>query len=213
MFVMIGDSDRSHITNVYRDSDGGSAGWYGENSGISNPGNNKIARFERSGNTVKSYYNNSLMNTRTVTNWDLIKVALTDTLVGGTQQASKFDWIFVRKYTSPEPSHGSWGSEEGFYSSSGSIASQVLNTGIAGARWDALFWDKTLEASTNITFEVRASDTLTAGFPDASWVPVGGASPVTSGLPSGQYMQWRATLTTSDTSKTPTLHEVRVYHY
>ena len=101
----------------------------------------------------------------------------------------------------------------GQYYSSGSIASQVLDTGVAGARWDALFWDETLPSNTDITFEVRASDTLTAGFPDASWVPVGGASPVTSGLPSGRYMQWRATLTTSDTSKTPTLHEVRVYHY
>ena len=67
--------------------------------------------------------------------------------------------------------------------------------------------------STNITFEVRAADTLSGGFPDASWVPVGDSSPITSGLPSGRYMQWRATLTTSDPSQTPILHEVRVYHY
>jgi hypothetical protein len=26
----------------------------------------------------------------------------------------EFDWVFVRKYVSPEPSHGSWGSEETF---------------------------------------------------------------------------------------------------
>jgi len=81
-------------------------------------------------------------------------------------------------------------------------------------RWDALFWDETLESNTAITFEVRASDNLFAK--DAatpSWTPAGGTSPVTSGLPSGRYMQWRATLTTSDTSKTPTLREVRVYHY
>jgi len=206
MFVMIGDSNRSHITNVYRDSDGGNAGWYGENSGISNPGNNKIARFERNGDTVTSYYNNSLMNTRTVTNWDLMKVALTDTLVFGTQQASKFDWIFVRKYTSPEPTVSA-GSEEGIYASSGTIAPQVRDTTVSGARWDGIFWDETLQSNTDITFEVRAADTLVGGFPDASWTPV------TSGLPSGQYMQWQATLTTSDISKTPTLHEVRVYHY
>jgi hypothetical protein len=67
--------------------------------------------------------------------------------------------------------------------------------------------------STNITFEVRAADTLSGGFPDASWVPVGGTSPVLSGLPSGRYLQWRAILTTSDPSQTPILHEVRVYHY
>ena len=67
--------------------------------------------------------------------------------------------------------------------------------------------------STNITFEVRASDTLSGGFPDASWVPVGDSSPITSGLPSGRYMQWRAILTTSDPSETPVLHEIIVYHY
>jgi hypothetical protein len=105
------------------------------------------------------------------------------------------------------------GSEEGMYVLLGTIASQVWDTGVASARWDALFWDETLETGTNITFEVRAANTLVGGFPDASWIPVGGTSPVISGLPSGQYMQWRATLTTSDTSKTPTLREVRVYHY
>lgn len=100
------------------------------------------------------------------------------------------------------------------YASTGTIASQVLDTGVAGARWDALCWDETLPTNTDITFEVRASNTLFAK--DAatpSWTSVGGASPVTSGLPSGRYKQWRANLTTSDTSKTPTLHEVRVYHY
>jgi len=100
------------------------------------------------------------------------------------------------------------------FQSPGTIASQVLDTGVAGARWDALFWDETLQSNTDITFEVRASDT--AFLKDAatpSWTSVGGTSPVTSGLPSGRYMQWLATLTTSDTLQTPTLHEVRVYHY
>jgi len=100
------------------------------------------------------------------------------------------------------------------YVSSGTIASQVLDTGVTGARWDALFWDETLQSNTDITFEARASDTSFAkGDASPSWTSVGGTSPLTSGLPSGRYMQWRATLTTSDPSKTPTLHEVRVYHY
>jgi hypothetical protein len=100
------------------------------------------------------------------------------------------------------------------YVGSATMASQVRDTGVAGARWDALFWDETLQLSTDITFEVRASDTLFAK--DAAtpaWTPVGGTSPVTSGLPSGRYMQWWATLTTSDAAVTPLLHEVRLYHY
>lgn len=104
--------------------------------------------------------------------------------------------------------------EPAFYYTSGTIASQVLDTGVTGAGWDVLIWDETLQSNTGITFAVRASDTPFAK--DAAtptWSDVGGTSPVISGLPSGQYMQWRATLTTSDTANTPTLHEVRVYYY
>jgi hypothetical protein len=100
------------------------------------------------------------------------------------------------------------------YVSSATIASQVRDTDTPGARWDALIWDETLPANTDITFEVRASDTLF--LKDAvtpAWTPVGGTSPISSGLPSGRYMQWRATLTTSNAAVTPLLHEVRVYHY
>ena len=63
-------------------------------------------------------------------------------------------------------------------------------------------------------FEVRASDT--PFLKDAAtplWTIVGGTSPISTGLPSGRYIQWRARLTTSDTANTPTLHEVRVYYY
>jgi len=66
----------------------------------------------------------------------------------------------------------------------------------------------------DITFEVRASDTpFLKDDATPSWTPAGGTSPVTSGLPSGQYMQWRATLTTSDPAETPVLHEVTVEYY
>jgi hypothetical protein len=125
------------------------------------------------------------------------------------------DNIRVRQYASPEPTTA-LGSVEYMYASSGTIASQVWDTGVPGDRWDALFWDETLEPGTAITLEVRASDSPFAeDTPDATlpWISVGSTSPVTSGLPSGQYMQWRASLTTSDTSRTPTLLEVRIYHY
>ena len=105
------------------------------------------------------------------------------------------------------PANSSW------YVSSGTIASQVLDTGKAGSRWDALQWNFTYVADTSISFEARASDTAftkTASTP--SWTPVGGTSPVISGLPKGRYMQWRATLLTSSIVKTPDLQEVTVYY-
>jgi hypothetical protein len=145
------------------------------------------------------------------TSWDATKLNNTnfkvrvDAYTQGIAEEVRLDWLPVEvTYTG------------GGYASLGTIASQVLDTGVAGARWDALFWDETLQSGTDLTFEVRASDTpFVADTPPATlpWTSVVGTSPVTSGLPSGRYMQWRATLTTSDTSKTPTLHDVRVYHY
>lgn len=131
----------------------------------------------------------------------------------GIEWSGRIDNIRVRKYASPE-STTAIGSEEGMNIAANTIASQVLDAGVAGGRWDALFWDETLQTSTNVTFEVRGSDIIFARA-DAipTWTTVGGTSPVTSGLPSGRYKQWRATLTTSDTSKTPILHEVRVYYH
>ena len=99
------------------------------------------------------------------------------------------------------------------YVTSGTLASRVLETGVNGARWDAMFWDKALPTSTGITFEVRASaNSFAPGDITISWISIGGTSPVMSGLPSGRYMQWRATLTTSNSANTPTLNEVRTYY-
>ena len=95
----------------------------------------------------------------------------------------------------------------------GTLSSQVFDTGNAGSRWDSLFWDTALVAGTNVTFEVRASDTLftnTDALP--AWQQSGWPSPVNSGLPSGRYLQWRATLSTSNSSRTPILNEVRVWY-
>ncbi len=122
------------------------------------------------------------------------------------------DNIRVRQYANQEPTN-SVGPEESRYVFSGTIASQVLDCGISGTRWDAIFWNGTLPAGTGINLEVRASDIFFDGDGlSPLWIIVGGISPVTSDLPSGRYEQWRATLTTSDTNQTPVLHEVLVYH-
>jgi hypothetical protein len=99
-----------------------------------------------------------------------------------------------------------------YFLPSGTLASQVLDTLTAGSTWDELSWNETLPANTNITFEVRASNTpFAAGDASPTWTDLSPAdSPITTGLPSGQYMQWRATLSTTDTSQTPVLHDVTI---
>jgi hypothetical protein len=100
------------------------------------------------------------------------------------------------------------------YTSSGIIASQVLNSGFTGSKWNALFWVDTVPENTHITFEVRASNIIFAKDDETlSWMSTGANSPQLSGLPVGRFKQWRATLTTGDNEISPILKEVRLYYY
>jgi len=65
-------------------------------------------------NESKFYQDNSLKVTHTtnVPEVDMVVVFYE----GETNNQKCFvDWVFVRKYVDPEPSHGSWGSEEGIF--------------------------------------------------------------------------------------------------
>lgn len=99
------------------------------------------------------------------------------------------------------------------YAPSGTLASAVFDTTVTGADIDALAFDKTLPAGTAVTFEVRASDTsFAAGAASPTWVAVSGSTPVSP--VTGRYVEWRATLTTSNRlTATPTLSEVRLYYH
>ena len=142
------------------------------------------------------------------TTWDATKLndsnlrVRVDAEQQGQAERIDLDWLPVEvTYTTA-----------GGYTSPGYIASQVLNAGRNGATWDALIWNETipLPDGTDITFEVRAWDD---GDPIPGWTPIAGDSPILSGLPDGQYKQWRATLTTSSNpTNTPTLYEVRVWY-
>ena len=123
--------------------------------------------------------------------------------------------LYLKTATADEPAYNSiFGLHRTTgYASQGTIASQVNDTGANGTNWLQLSWSETLRSGTDITFDVRASDTSFAKNNSAlNWTSVGGTLPVTSGLPSGRYKQWRATLKTEDTSKTPILREVSIIY-
>jgi len=173
----------------------------------------KYNRVNRTGGTSRAWYSTDGITWTELGSQISFTGGLTDPVCLGIHLAGlssaehwvEVDWFRVRKYPAPST-----------YVSPGTIASDVLDTGVTGARWDALFWSETVEDSTtDITFEVRASDTwFDKGDAMPDWTDLGTTnSPITSGLPSGRYKQWRATLTTSDTSKASVLHEVRVYYY
>ena len=100
------------------------------------------------------------------------------------------------------------------YAASGTIASQVLDTTVAGATWFELAWDVARPGGTEVSFEVRASDSyFTLDELAPAWVPVGAVTPVTGDLPVGRYLQWRATLASTSAGASPVLSEVRVWYY
>ena len=124
-----------------------------------------------------------------------------DTQTMGTAATVNLDWL---------PVEVTW---QG-YVASGTITSQVLDTSIMASKWDVLLWDKTLPSGTGVSFEVRSSDSMfSVGDAVLSWTALGGTSPIFTGIPSGRYQQWRATLTTSSSGNTPVLSEVRSYYH
>jgi hypothetical protein len=128
--------------------------------------------------------------------------------LGGTGGSGeiRLDYNTLTGTTIPVPSYTS-----GLYYPNGTLASDVFDTGVSGETWAQISWQETLPAGTDITFEARASDTIfdkTDALP--AWTPVGDTNPITGGLPSGRYLQWRATLTTSNDSSTPVLHSVTI---
>ncbi len=212
-FQSWGDKIRVRDYNLYDeyspcDFVGGEVVWLAKESG-----NDGVAYFYVDGNLV-DVIDNGLHPSYAFSNFTVLFNVQVGSNAMPDVDYTYIDWVAIRKFVFPEPANGDWGGEEGQYLSLGTIASQVWDTGVTGAVWDGLFWDETLAANTDITFEVRASDTSFNAEDDSLlWNDAGGTSPVVSGLPAGRYIQWRATLTTTDTANTPTLHEVRVYYY
>jgi hypothetical protein len=147
----------------------------------------------------------TLLGTYTITNSGGFIGLVGDAL--GSSYITYWDNIIVRKYASPEPTWGVWGADEtpSYSTSNGTIASGIFDTGHAGARWDLLAWDNASVAGTSVIFEARVSDVqFVSTNITLSWQSV-------SNNPNllGRYQQWRATLSTNNSSVTPILNEVR----
>ncbi len=114
----------------------------------------------------------------------------------------RLDYCTLSGCAHPSPSYTG-----GLCCATGTIASDVRDVGTK--TWEWLTWTETVPSNTDISFEVRASDTLfTKDDNTIPWISVGSSPPVSSGLPTGRYIQWRATLTTTDTRYSPLLHYV-----
>lgn len=107
-----------------------------------------------------------------------------------------------------------WYSPAYIYLSSGTLTSDIFDTGDASSKWDSLAWDADLHEGTEIKFWVRTSDSsFEQDNTTIPWEEATTPSPVSAtALPHGRYLQWRATLSGTDETTTPVLKEVRVWY-
>jgi len=93
------------------------------------------------------------------------------------------------------------------YYNSGRLESQSFNNGKIN-KWKSLNWNGNTPAGTSITLDVATSNDGTVW---SAWQLASAISPIDiSSLPESQFIKWRATLATNDTSKTPVLNDVTV---
>ena len=91
------------------------------------------------------------------------------------------------------------------YAADGEVIGPVIDTGAAATSWGELDWQATVPTGTTVELHVRAADAaFTSADNTPSWQSVN-TPPVTTGLPQGRYLQWKATLRTSNTALTSTL--------
>ena len=94
------------------------------------------------------------------------------------------------------------------YGSPCSYASAVINGGNAGADWTTLVAASGLPPGTGVSFQTRTGPNPTPG--GLGWSAFQALSGTTILSPTAQYLQYRATLSTTDVDETPELQAVAV---
>jgi hypothetical protein len=98
------------------------------------------------------------------------------------------------------------------YNTSGTYTSAVIDTGSGNVGYSTLDYTIVTPAGTTLTIDVRSGPTAS---PDASWTAWADNTDVANGgdisaMGSGRYFQYRANLSTTDTSVTPLLEDITV---
>lgn len=100
-----------------------------------------------------------------------------------------------------------------FYNASGTFESRIFNSSSGSTIWDVLSWKEKNYSPTDLTIATRTGNTAT---PDGTWSGWSTeetnafSSSITS--PSAQYIQYRATLSTSNPQVTPELKQILLFY-
>jgi hypothetical protein len=166
------------------------------------PGNDQFRLEKRdiiTGALIPSFDNDGIFTSNPSSGGDLISCVKLDE-----------DNVYFSGYDSA-PGNPQWHIEKrgSGYNDTGRYYSIAHDSGISGTRWNIINWTENAPPGTDITFATRSGDTST---PDNSWSAwsIELTNPAGGGIisPRSRYLQFRATLSSSNHIKTPFLKEV-----
>src|SRR5215217_4625908 len=94
------------------------------------------------------------------------------------------------------------------YAASGTFESRVFDSGKSASDWLKLDSTPQKPTGTNAGFETRSGNTATPDSTWSAWEAIGADGTIAS--PSGRYVQYRANLSTTDASATPSVQQVTI---
>jgi hypothetical protein len=97
---------------------------------------------------------------------------------------------------------------QGGYATAGTFTSRVLDGGPGTASWQTLVAQSTVPSGTTLGFETRSGPGPQPDGAWSGWQPLGGGGAITS--PPARYVQYRARMTSSGGSATPTLRRTEL---
>jgi hypothetical protein len=94
------------------------------------------------------------------------------------------------------------------YTTSGTFMSRVLDSGKDDSDWSTLEAASAIPAGTTLTYETRSGDSATPDATWSAWQAVGPGGAIAS--PNARYIQYRAIVSSTDATATPTMQQVTV---
>ena len=150
-------------------------------------GTENVYRIEWASDEIRFYINGDPVHTQTSPITQPMRVAISKFPVGGNNLSVDSVRVFS-------------------YPASGQFTSRVFEAN-GRSDWETLTAETEEPTGTDITFETRSANTA-AALQTAAWQPVVPDDTIDS--PNGRYLQYRATLTTSDPTTTPALERVEI---
>ncbi|MCW4025614.1 MAG: hypothetical protein NWF01_11365 [Candidatus Bathyarchaeota archaeon] len=154
-------------------------------------------KMEFNGSNIKCYYDDDL---KFNVNDDSYSSGLINFESFGVSNAS-FDWVNVTSLTVSEPTY--------YYAASGTLVSSAFDSGSAYTNWNMISWTALTSNETSVQFRVRTAASQ-AELSSAEWSQYYDTSNSALSVNQNRWIQYEATLSTSNNTVTPVLYDVTI---